>query len=138
MGRLQCSRCATFTEADSEEEGRNRLDHSIGIRKNKPCEDGRATLIFEGKEIPKVESPKEKSIVEKKIPKTQPKKAIPKVTKKVLPKEKKVLPKAEPKEKPKVVVEDFEPIKIVESQNSKKPNFVKKTIGKTKELFKTE
>lgn len=49
MGRLQCSRCGAFTEADSEKEGRGRIDHAIGLRKGKPCEDGKSRLIFTGK-----------------------------------------------------------------------------------------
>ena len=31
MGILTCSRCKATTEADSIEEGRHRLDHSIGL-----------------------------------------------------------------------------------------------------------
>jgi len=50
MGTITCSRCKATTEADSIDEGRKRLDHSIGIYKGKPCEDGKAELFFTGTE----------------------------------------------------------------------------------------
>ena len=49
MGTLTCSRCGAHTEANSEKEGRKRLDHSVGLSANKPCEDGRAPLYLTGK-----------------------------------------------------------------------------------------
>ena len=56
MERLTCSRCTATTEADSIEEGRELLDHSIGLYIRKPCEDGKAELIWTGKvqQTPKV------------------------------------------------------------------------------------
>jgi len=46
MGLLQCTRCGASTQAKSEEEGRKRLDHSIGLTVGKPCEDGKVPLEF--------------------------------------------------------------------------------------------
>lgn len=48
MGTLTCSRCNAKTKADSIEEGRKRLDHSIGLYLGKPCEDGKAELFLTG------------------------------------------------------------------------------------------
>jgi len=45
-GILTCSRCKATTLADSIETGRRKLDHSIGIYKGTPCEDGKAELFF--------------------------------------------------------------------------------------------
>jgi len=50
MGTLTCSRCNATTEANSIEDGRKLLDHSIGIYKGKPCEDGKAELFFTGEQ----------------------------------------------------------------------------------------
>jgi len=73
MGQLICSRCNATTKADSIEEGRNRLDHSIGIYKGKPCEDGKAELFFTGKqkEQSKKETDSKPSMAKKMIDKTK-------------------------------------------------------------------
>lgn len=70
MGQLTCSRCKATTKADSIDEGRNRLDHSIGIYKGKPCEDGKAELFFTGKQQESKEKPKT-SLTKKMIDKTK-------------------------------------------------------------------
>ena len=46
MGKLVCSRCGAKTEANSIEEGRKKLNHAVGLYIGKPCQDGRAELIF--------------------------------------------------------------------------------------------
>jgi len=51
MGLLVCPRCNAKTIADSIEEGRNRLDHAMGLYLGKPCEDGKCELIFTGPEV---------------------------------------------------------------------------------------
>lgn len=48
MGILICSRCKAKTTADSIDEGRKRLDHSVGNYIGKPCQDGMAELSFTG------------------------------------------------------------------------------------------
>lgn len=56
MGTLTCPRCNATTQADSIEEGRKLLDHSIGLILGRPCEDGRVELFLTGdvtKETPK-------------------------------------------------------------------------------------
>jgi len=53
MGLLICPRCKAKTNADSIEEGRQRLDHGIGLYLGKPCQDGKVELLFTGKEITK-------------------------------------------------------------------------------------
>lgn len=58
MGMLTCSRCKAKTETNSVEEGRKRLDHSVGLFKGKPCEDGKATLYFTGKKSKPKNKPK--------------------------------------------------------------------------------
>jgi len=49
MGILTCPRCKAKTTADSIEEGRKRLNHSIGLYIGKPCEDGKVELFLTGK-----------------------------------------------------------------------------------------
>ena len=56
MGTLTCPRCTATTEADSIEEGRNRLNHAKGLGRGKPCEDGRVELVFIGNAKPKDKS----------------------------------------------------------------------------------
>jgi len=71
MGLLQCTRCGCSTIAKSIEEGRKRLDHSIGLTVRKPCEDGKAPLEFTGADTkvkPTITTPKK---IE--TPKIQPK-----------------------------------------------------------------
>jgi len=46
MGLLYCPRCKAKTEATSIEEGKERLDHSIGLYIGKPCQDGKVELSF--------------------------------------------------------------------------------------------
>lgn len=46
MGIVTCSRCKATVVADSIEKGKRKLDHSIGIYKGTPCEDGKAELFF--------------------------------------------------------------------------------------------
>lgn len=46
MGLLLCPRCNAKTKASSIQEGRERLDHSIGLYIGKPCQDGKVELIF--------------------------------------------------------------------------------------------
>ncbi len=70
MGQLTCSRCNATTKADSIEEGRNRLDHAIGIYKGKPCEDGKAELFFTETQKETKEDSKP-SLVKKVIDKTK-------------------------------------------------------------------
>lgn len=57
MGTITCPRCTATTEADSIDEGKDRLDHALGLSIGKPCA-GTATLIFTGKAKP---NPKETS-----------------------------------------------------------------------------
>ena len=71
MGQLTCSRCNATTKADSIEEGRDRLDHSIGIYKGKPCEDGKAELFFTGKQKEQHEEKPKASLTKKMIDKTK-------------------------------------------------------------------
>jgi len=73
MGQLTCSRCFATTKADSIEEGRNRLDHGIGLYKGKPCEDGKADLIFTGKQKEQIkkEEDSKPSLAKKVIDKTK-------------------------------------------------------------------
>jgi len=63
MGILVCSRCRAKITADSIEEGRKRLDHSVGNYIGKPCQDGKAELFFTGdtKDTPK-ETVKKKTV----------------------------------------------------------------------------
>jgi len=65
MGTVTCSRCNAKTTADSIKNGRGKLDHSIGLYKGKPCEDGKAELFFTSNET-----------MVKKIVVTSPKKKI--------------------------------------------------------------
>lgn len=53
MATITCSRCKATTEANSIEEGRKLLNHSVGLIIGKPCEDGRAELFLTGKVKPK-------------------------------------------------------------------------------------
>lgn len=50
MGILKCPNCKAKTTADSIEEGRERLDHAIGLYLGRPCYDGLAELQFIGTE----------------------------------------------------------------------------------------
>jgi len=50
MGTLTCQRCKATTKADSIEDGRKLLDHSVGLYIGKPCQDGRAELFLTGVE----------------------------------------------------------------------------------------
>jgi len=52
MGILICQRCKAKIECDSVEGGRKLLNHSVGLYIGKPCQDGKAELIFTGKEKP--------------------------------------------------------------------------------------
>ena len=74
MGLLVCPRCKAKVTVDSIEKGREKLDHSIGLYIGKPCQDGKAELIFTGgkteiisppkpevKSEPKIETKKKKS-----------------------------------------------------------------------------
>ena len=59
MATLTCSRCKATTQADSIKEGRDRLDHAVGLSRGKPCADGKAELFLTGKvNTPKKEKPK--------------------------------------------------------------------------------
>ena len=67
MATLTCSRCNATTEADSIDEGRQRLDHAVGLVIGMPCEDGRAELYISGKvKSPKPVKPKSKNVGNKK------------------------------------------------------------------------
>ena len=74
MAKITCSRCYATTQANSIEEGRKLLDHSIGLVIGKPCEDGKAELLITGK-VTKPKTPKEdKPVGNKPKPDSIPKK----------------------------------------------------------------
>lgn len=61
MGKLFCPRCRATTEADSIEQGRDNLNHAVGLYIGKPCYDGKVELQYTGtekKNIPQKSSPK--------------------------------------------------------------------------------
>jgi len=69
MGLLLCPRCNAKVTADSVEEGRLRLDHSIGLYLGKPCQDGKVELVFtngDSEIIPTTISTTDKSTKKKK------------------------------------------------------------------------
>ncbi len=67
MGIVTCPRCTATTQANSIEEGRKLLDHSIGLILGRPCEDGRVEVFLTGDVTVVTEiTPKDKKTLGKK------------------------------------------------------------------------
>ena len=63
MGTVKCERCGGHIEANSIEEGAEKLYHAVGLAAGHPCDAARAELVMIGepqapKAEPKVEKPK--------------------------------------------------------------------------------
>ncbi len=63
MGTVKCERCGGHIEADSIEDAAKRIDHAVGLRAGKPCDEARAQLVMVGEP----QAPKTAPKVEKKV-----------------------------------------------------------------------
>ena len=69
MGTVKCQRCGGHTEANSLQEGAEKIDHAVGLAAGHPCDEARADLIMVGDQQaptpkPTVEKPKIQEQVE--------------------------------------------------------------------------
>ena len=76
MGTVKCERCGGHAEANSIEEGADKIDHAVGLASGHPCDENRAVLVMVGEpqapqSEPKVETPKEEASESKRSSKSK-------------------------------------------------------------------